>query len=94
MPNALLEALACGLPCVATRVSGSEDVISDGVNGLLVREEDPADLAEKLLRLIDDPKLRARMAEASRQRFAEQYTHVQYGRRMIAVFEALAGHAL
>jgi glycosyltransferase involved in cell wall biosynthesis len=36
MSNALVEGMACGLPCVATRVSGSEDIITDGVNGLLI----------------------------------------------------------
>src|SRR5207248_10097864 len=54
MSNALLEAMACGLPCVATRVSGSEDVILDGVNGLLVEPEQPAEMAEALRRIIED----------------------------------------
>src|SRR5205823_1553150 len=40
MPNALLEAMACGLSCVATRVCGSEDAIEHGVNGQLVEPED------------------------------------------------------
>lgn len=48
MPNALLEAMACGLPCVATRVSGSEDVVKHGVNALMVEPEDPAEMAQAL----------------------------------------------
>lgn len=54
MPNALLEAMACGLPCVATRVSGSEDIITNGVNGLLVSPEQPAEMAQALQRLIGE----------------------------------------
>lgn len=57
MPNALLEAMACGLPCVATRVSGSEDIIEHGVNGLLVDAEDYHSLANALLALLHNPAL-------------------------------------
>jgi glycosyltransferase involved in cell wall biosynthesis len=57
MPNALLEAMACCLPCIATRVSGSEDVIEQGVNGLLVEPEQPEQLAYALRLLIDDANL-------------------------------------
>ncbi|HEV2580663.1 MAG TPA: glycosyltransferase family 4 protein [Ktedonobacteraceae bacterium] len=57
MPNALLEAMACGLPCVATRVSGSEDVIANGINGLLVEPEQPAEMALALRRVIEDTAL-------------------------------------
>lgn len=57
MPNALLEAMACALPCVATRVSGSEDVIEQGVNGLLVEPEQPEQLAYALRLLIEDTRL-------------------------------------
>lgn len=52
MPNALLEAMACGLPCVATRVSGTEDVIVDGESGLLVPADDSDGLARALLALL------------------------------------------
>ena len=57
MPNALLEAMACALPCVATRVSGSEDVIEQGINGLLVEPERPEQLAYALRLLIEDTDL-------------------------------------
>lgn len=73
MPNALLEAMACGLPCVATRVSGSEDLIVDGVNGLLVEPEQPAEMAEALRRLIEDPALAQRLAQEARTTVVQQY---------------------
>ncbi len=64
LPNALLEAMACGLPCVATRVCGSEDVICDGRNGLLVEPEQPAEMAQALRRLIEDTDLQRLGQEA------------------------------
>lgn len=57
MPNALLEAMACGLPCVATRVSGSEDIIEQGSNGLLVEAEQPEQLAYALRLVVEDTAL-------------------------------------
>jgi glycosyltransferase involved in cell wall biosynthesis len=54
MSNALLEAMAAGQPCVATRVSGSEDVIVDGQSGLLVPSEDPEALASALVTVLAD----------------------------------------
>lgn len=60
MPNALLEAMACGLPCLVTRVSGSEDIIEQGSNGLLVEPEQTEQLAYALRLLVEDASL-ARM---------------------------------
>jgi glycosyltransferase involved in cell wall biosynthesis len=57
MPNALLEAMACGLPCIASRVSGSEDIIEQGSNGLLVEPEQPEQLANALRLLVEDTDL-------------------------------------
>jgi glycosyltransferase involved in cell wall biosynthesis len=54
MPNVLLEAMACGLPCIATRVSGTEDVITNGENGLLVEYGDRDSLQTCLIRLLCD----------------------------------------
>lgn len=66
MPNVLLEAMAAGVPVVATRVAGSADLVEDGVNGLLVEPDDPRALASALVRLRDDGPLRTRLAEAGR----------------------------
>ena len=57
MPNALLEAMACALPCLATRVSGSEDVIEQGNNGLLVEPEQPQQMAYALRLLLEDEQM-------------------------------------
>jgi glycosyltransferase involved in cell wall biosynthesis len=84
----LLEAMQAGLPVVTTRGGAREEIITDGVNGLLAEEKNPADLAEKILRLVADAALRERMARANRERFAREFTHEHYGRRMIAALEA------
>jgi glycosyltransferase involved in cell wall biosynthesis len=56
LSNTLLEAMAVGRPVVATRVSGTEDMVDDGVNGLLVPPGDAAALAGGLLKVLTDPE--------------------------------------
>ncbi len=68
LPVALFEAMATGLPCVGTRVSGTEEVIRHDRNGRLVPAGDPRALAAELIALIDDPALRARLGAAARDR--------------------------
>jgi glycosyltransferase involved in cell wall biosynthesis len=55
MPVALLEAMACGLPCVATAVGGTVEVLEDGLTGRLVPSEDPVRLAEGLVEALSGP---------------------------------------
>jgi glycosyltransferase involved in cell wall biosynthesis len=90
MGAVLLEAMQAGLPVIATRRASIPEIIQEGEQGLLINEQDPADLAEKILHLADDPAMRARMGVAGRKRFDSYYTHEHYGRRMIGVFEQLA----
>jgi len=92
MGGVLLEAMQAGLPVIATRRASIPEIIQDGVQGLLIKEQDPDELAEKILRLADDPALRAKMGAAGRQRFDGYYTHEHYGRRMIGVFDQLVAH--
>ena len=70
LSKALLEALAAGLPCVATAVEGTEEVISHGTEGLLVPPDHPRELATAVASLIADPSMRARMSHAARARAA------------------------
>ncbi len=73
MPNALLEAMACRLPCVATCVSGSEDIIHDGINGLLVEPENPAELAVALRRIVEDTSLAQALAQEAYTTIVNEY---------------------
>lgn len=73
MPNALLEAMGCGVPCIATRVSGSEDIVQDGVNGLLVAAGEPAQLAEALYHLLTDTSLALKLGTAGRATVVRNY---------------------
>jgi glycosyltransferase involved in cell wall biosynthesis len=74
MPNAVLEAMACGLACVATRVSGSEDIVQSGVNGLLVESEDYKGLALALLSLLRDPALMMQYGQSARVHVEQCYS--------------------
>lgn len=67
LPNAVLEAMAAGLPVLATRISGHEDVIEHGHSGWLVEADDPAALSTALQRLLDEPELRERLGRQARR---------------------------
>jgi phosphatidylinositol alpha-mannosyltransferase len=66
----LIEAMAAGLPVVASAVPGYDEVVRDGVEGLLVAPRDPAALAAAAARVLDDPELAARFGAAGRERAA------------------------
>lgn len=68
MPNAVLEAMAHGLPVVATDVGGSAEAVEDGVTGLLVEYGQPEALCEALARLVSDAPRRLAMGQAGRAR--------------------------
>ena len=58
MPNALLEAMACGVACVVTRIEGiTENIIESGYNGLVVDQGDHAVLADAILAILRNPEL-------------------------------------
>jgi glycosyltransferase involved in cell wall biosynthesis len=81
--NVLLEAMACGVPVVATTSPGTRDIVRDGENGLLVDQHDPASLASALDRLLGDDALRQRMSEQARrsvQPFALAAVAAEYDR--------------
>ena len=85
VPLALLEAMALGVPCVASRVAGIREVVEDGATGLLVDSADPAALAAAILRLFSDAGLRGALCDNARRLVLRDYTR----ERMVARIEAL-----
>lgn len=74
IPNAMLEAMASGLPIITTSVSGIPEVIVDGQNGLLVEAENAQALTNAVTRLLDDSQLGERLGEAGRRTVLEQFS--------------------
>ncbi len=68
LPNVVLESMAAGVPVVATRVGGTEEIIEDGVHGLLVPPHEPPALAEAILHILQDGELAQRLASAGQER--------------------------
>jgi glycosyltransferase involved in cell wall biosynthesis len=74
MPVSLLEAMASGLPCIASDIRGTREAIDDGVTGLLVPPRDPAALAQAINKVMTDAELRHRIGTAARARVVNRYT--------------------
>jgi glycosyltransferase involved in cell wall biosynthesis len=89
MSNAILEAMAAGLPVVATAVGGTPEVVVDGVTGFLVPPRDPQALADAILRLLRDPDLRRRMGEAGRAHVTEHFSVEQMVHKRERLYEEL-----
>jgi glycosyltransferase involved in cell wall biosynthesis len=89
-PKVLLEAMACGLPCIASDCAGNRSLVTDGENGLLFDPQHPAELAGRLRQLFDDPTLGARLGQAARELIAERYDLAALLAREIALVRAIA----
>ena len=83
--------MASGLPVVASRFGGFPEVVEDGVTGLLVQPQDPADLAAKLDALLADPARRAAMGQAGVARVQHLFTWEAVADRLEAVLHQVLG---
>jgi glycosyltransferase involved in cell wall biosynthesis len=88
------EAMACGVPVVATTAGAFPEVIEDGVTGLLVPPADAPALADAIARLMGDAALRRRMGEAGRTRIEEHFTWRQTALKTAALYEEVLGASL
>ena len=87
--NALLEAMACGVPSVVTRVGGNSEAITDGKNGFLVPVEDNAAAAEKLLALLRNPERAVEIGECGRSSVQTRFSAEVMIQKLIAVYRDL-----
>ncbi|PVE20960.1 glycosyltransferase [Microvirga sp. KLBC 81] len=87
----VLEAMASGIPVVATAVGGTPQLLDGGTCGTLVPSGDPAAMAEAIRRLLTDPVGRTRMARAARERVLEEFGHAAMVRAYEKLYRQVAG---
>jgi len=89
IPVALMEAMACGLPVVASDLSGIPELVEDGRTGILVPPGDAEALADALVRLAGDAGLRARMGEAGTQKVLAEFDLRANARRLLGLIDGV-----
>lgn len=86
-PRTIVEAYACGVPVIASRLGALADIVKDGVTGLLFRPGDPADLADKLAWAAAHPAEMLRMGQAARQEYEANYTPERNYELLMDIYE-------
>ena len=94
LPKSLIEAAACARPLVAADVPGCREVVTDGVDGLLVPAHDALALAHAIARLLDDPALAARLGAAARAKALAEYDERRIVAQTLDVYRELVSEPL
>ena len=90
LPKSLIEAAACARPLITTDVPGCREVVTDGVDGLLVPAHDAMSLARAIARLQDDPALARRLGQAARAKALAKFDERVVIARTLAVYDEVA----
>jgi glycosyltransferase involved in cell wall biosynthesis len=93
LPNVLLEAMALGVPCVATRIAGVPKLIEHGTSGWLVEPGDATALADGIFHLIGHSDLSSRYAGAARRTIAERYDFARRSALLAGAYDELLARA-
>lgn len=89
LPTVLLEAMSCGRPVVATAVSGTLDVVEDGINGLLVPSHCPKQMADAIFHILDNPVLGKQLGIAARKTIKDYFSWQGISQNYLAIYERL-----
>jgi len=91
--NAVLEAMACGLPCVVTDVGGNREAISEGQTGFLVPSEDAEAAAARILTLIENPECAKQMGQRGHTTVEEKFTTDAMVTKLVSLYHGLLGQS-
>jgi glycosyltransferase involved in cell wall biosynthesis len=91
LPIVQIEAMSCGLPVVATAVSGNIDLISSGENGVLIPPKSPKEMADAISILLDDDKMRGKLGKNARETIEEKFTWDIISNKILECYELLVG---
>ena len=89
LPTVLLEAMSCGLPVVATNIGGIREVISSGENGILFSPGSPKEMADAIIKLLNDESLRIKLGSNARETILEKYTWDRISDNFIDIYKSI-----
>jgi len=87
IPRSILEAMACGVPVVATEIAGIPEAVKEGVTGFLVSPRNPQSIAEKTATILGNQDLRAELGRNARQMIEKEFSWEKMISRIVAVFK-------
>lgn len=85
----ILEAMQLGIPVIASKEGAIPEIVDDGVTGFLVDKNNPEQIKDKLITLIENETLRKEMGDAARKKFFEKYTLELFEKKMLDTFDKI-----
>ena len=92
LPTVIMEAMAVGLPVIATDIPGTREMISDGINGRLVPPGNIIALADAIITLIEDPQMREKFSKAGKEA-VKQFSIEEIAKAYLQLYESLIPQA-
>jgi glycosyltransferase involved in cell wall biosynthesis len=94
MPNSVLEAMASGLPVIATNVGGTPEVVIDNKTGFLIPPKDPGAIAEKIMYIIEHPNFAQQIGQNARAYVEEKFSVKSMVKKTDELFETIISENL